>query len=266
MRLKLDIQKFASGSFSIGTSGALQGQVLWSSVAHQESNTSTVTVTLQARRTDSYTTTGTWTGNTVIAGETAGFAYDASISSGWVTVKTQTKTVQHGPDGTCQTQVGGGVTGPSGTSLAGNTVTGSIMVTLDPIPRHFSQKPKVETQSTTTTSGTFKWTTSENAGTVKYILDGGSETSCFSGTATTGTFTIDNLTANTSHTLKINAQRKDSGLWDYSDQISFTTSTKTVRVKVNGEWKDATPYVRVSGEWKVVVPYTRANGEWKKGK
>ena len=266
MRIKLDIQKFASGTFSVGTSGALQGQVVWSSTPHQESNTSTVTVTLQARRTDSYTTTGTWTGNTVIAGETSGFATDASISSGWVTVKTQTKTVQHANDGTCQVQVGGGVTGPSGTSLAGVTVSGSIIVTLDTIPRYFSKTPKVETQSTTTTSGTFKWTTSENASAIKYILDGGSETSCFSGNATTGTFTINNLEANTTHTLKINAQRKDSGLWSYSDQISFTTSNKTVRVKINGEYVDATPYVRVNGEWKVAVPYTRVNGEWKKGK
>ena len=265
-RLKLDIQKFASGSFLIGTSGALQGQVLWSSVAHQESNTSTVTVTVQARRTDSYTTTGTWTGNSVIAGESSTYATDASISNSWVTVKTQTKTVQHSDDGTCVIQVGGAVTGPSGTSLAGNTVTGSTLVTLDTIPRHFTQTPVVSFKDASTTAATFNWSTSETCSAVKYILDGGAETYGWLGSATSGAFTISNLSANTSHTLKINAQRKDSGLWSYSNQITFKTSAKTVRIRVNGAWKDATPYVRVNGQWKVAVPYTRVNGQWKKGK
>lgn len=133
-------------------------------------------------------------------------------------------------------------------------------------PAHFTQTPKVEYQSATTTSATFKWTTSENASTVKYILDGGSEVSCFSGNAATGTFTITELTSNTSHTLKINAQRKDSGLWSYSEQISFNTSNKTVRIRVNNVWEDATPYIRVNGEWEQTTPYIRINNEWKRGK
>ena len=133
-------------------------------------------------------------------------------------------------------------------------------------PAGFSQKPKVEAQNLTTTGGTFKWSTSENCSSVKYVEDGGAETSVFSGSATAGTFDITNLDANTSHTLMIKAQRQDSGLWSDSDPINFETSSKTVRISLNGEWKDATPYVRVNGEWKVAVPYTRVSGEWKKGK
>lgn len=148
--------------------------------------------------------------------------------------------------------------------LGSATVTGSL--TLTPIPRHFSQTPVVNATSSTTTSATFSWSTSETCSAVKYILDGGGETSVWTGSATSGTFTINGLTANTSHTIKINAQRKDSGYWSYSAQKSFSTSAKTVRVRINGAWKDATPYVRVNGQWKVAVPYTRVSGQWKKGK
>lgn len=154
----------------------------------------------------------------------------------------------------------------SGWAIDGGTATGSQNFTLNQIARYFTKTPTVEITNNTTTSGTFKWTTSENCSAVKYVLDGGSEVSAFSGTATSGTFTISNLNSNTSHKLKIKAQRKDSGLWSESSTINFSTSSKTVRVRVNGAWKDATPYVRVNGAWKVAVPYTRVNGAWKRGK
>lgn len=54
-----------------------------------------------------------------------------------------------------------------------------------------------------------------------------------------------------------------------SDGNTKTISCKTTskgRVRVNGEWKNATPYVRVSGEWKKATPYIRNNNEWKRGK
>lgn len=183
------------------------------------------------------------------------------LNSGWHELGSGSMDIYHNADGTKTFNIN-----LSGWAYGEGTVTGSTNFQLNPIPRHFTQKPKVQTQSTTTTGGTFKWTTSENCSAVKYILDGGAETSCFSGTATTGTFNISGLLSNTSHTLKINAQRKDSGLWDYSDQISFSTSNKTVKVKVNGEWKNATPYIRVNGQWKVATPFTRENGQWKRGK
>ena len=134
--MKLDIQLFASGTISLGTSGYLAGQIIWSSSSNgTAANSSNVTATLQLRRTNSYTTTGTWTGNININGNNANISYYGSISSSWVSVSTRTVTVAHNSDGSKTCSISGSGTGPSGTSLSGNTVTGSANVTLDKIAR-----------------------------------------------------------------------------------------------------------------------------------
>ena len=48
-------------------------------------------------------------------------------------------------------------------------------------------------------------------------------------------------------------------------KISCKTTSKG-RIRINGEWKNATLYVRASGEWKKATPYIRNNNEWKRGK
>ena len=48
-------------------------------------------------------------------------------------------------------------------------------------------------------------------------------------------------------------------------KINCTTSSKG-RIRINGEWKNATLYVRTNGEWKKATPYIRNNNEWKRGK
>ena len=47
---------------------------------------------------------------------------------------------------------------------------------------------------------------------------------------------------------------------------SCTKTPRVIRLRVNGEWKKATPYVRKNGEWKKATPYIRKNNEWKRGK
>lgn len=47
--------------------------------------------------------------------------------------------------------------------------------------------------------------------------------------------------------------------------ISCKTDSKG-RIRINGEWKNATLYVRVNGSWKKATPYIRMNNEWKRGK
>ena len=138
--LKLNIQKFASGTISLGTSGNMQGRIVWSSSSNGTSaNTSTVTATIQVARTNSYTTTGTFTGNVYIGGNTGGynkaFSTYTSVSSSWVTLYTHTYTVPHNDNGTGTAYVGGTINGPSGTSLSGNSVSGGQNVTLDTIQR-----------------------------------------------------------------------------------------------------------------------------------
>lgn len=51
----------------------------------------------------------------------------------------------------------------------------------------------------------------------------------------------------------------------YTDEFTTLTST-TLKIKVNGVWKDATPYVNVNGTWKKAEAYMNVNGIWKQGK
>lgn len=267
MRIKLNIQRF--GATKSVQSDAYQGRYLKLTVTEEsisvENNTSTIRWTIESiGGSSSYYTI--YNCSVVLNGQTVAnygtktwdsYQFPAKKGS-----ESGTITIYHKTDGTADPvyfTLNGKVYN-SGTESHTDTLP------LTTIPRHFTQKPKVETQDTTTTSGTFKWTTSENAGEVKYTVDGGSEVSVFSGQATTGTFTVSNFESNTSHTITIDAQRKDSGLWSLSDPNNFATSSKTVRIKLNNEWKDATPYVRVNGEWKVSTPFIRDNGQWKRGK
>ena len=51
-----------------------------------------------------------------------------------------------------------------------------------------------------------------------------------------------------------------------SKQIEITVKTTNgVSLRVNGTWKEATPYVRVNGAWKEATPYVRVNNQWKEG-
>ena len=141
LRVKLNIQRFASGTISLGSDGALSGQIQWVSTSNGSSaNSSNVSATLQIRRNDGYTTTGTFTGSLNINGDNRGWSWNGSLSSSWASVSSFTITVGHNADGTKVCYIGGSGTGPSGTSLAGKTVSGSSNVTLDRINRYATVK------------------------------------------------------------------------------------------------------------------------------
>ena len=126
----------ASGTISLGTSGQIEGRITWSSSSNGTSaNSSQVTATIQVRRTNSYTTTGTWTGSLNIGGENQGFSVHSAVTNSWVTMKSFTITKAHNPDGTGTCYIQGGINGPSGTSQAGKNVNGAQTVTLDKIDR-----------------------------------------------------------------------------------------------------------------------------------
>ena len=200
MRLKLDIQKFG-GNYSLSAS------VISLDVTN---NKSTIRITASSSTTnDTHNTSGDAYINGSYNGQGSGNLSAKYIYLDYWDTKTVSWdiTVTHNTDGTCNT-----INISCYHYITDNT-NGWTSTTIKPatIPRHFTQTPKVEAQSKTNTSITYKWTTSENASAIKYILDGGAETSVFSGTATTGTFTISGLTSKSTHTMKINAQRKDSG-------------------------------------------------------
>lgn len=135
--MKLNIQKFAGSTFEFGPSGYLQGRIIWSSTSNGSvANSSNVSATLQIHRTNSATTTGTFSGALNINGDNRGWSWYGSISNGWVSVTSFTVTVGHEADGSRTCYIGGSVNGPSGTSLSGNTSSGSQTVTLDKINRY----------------------------------------------------------------------------------------------------------------------------------
>lgn len=51
--------------------------------------------------------------------------------------------------------------------------------------------------------------------------------------------------------------------WDSQELMITCKVNSDAKIRVNGEWKDATPYVRVNGQWKEATPYMRVNGAWK---
>lgn len=52
--------------------------------------------------------------------------------------------------------------------------------------------------------------------------------------------------------------------WSWKD-YTMTKTSGLSEIRVNGQWKQATPYVRVNGQWKQATPYTRVNNQWKEG-
>ena len=91
----------ASGSFQGSTSNArLIVQINWSSTTSIEKNSSVVTATLYAVRTDSARTYGTGSWAISIGGNAANVSKYVEVRSSWVTIITHTATIPHDADGT----------------------------------------------------------------------------------------------------------------------------------------------------------------------
>ena len=85
---------------------------------------------------------------------------------------------------------------------------------MESIARYFSSKPTIEIISRNETQATIKWTTPEKCSTVQYKLDNGSWVDVVSdANATSGQYTINNLTPGKTYTIYGDYKRRDSGLW-----------------------------------------------------
>lgn len=129
----------ASGTINLSTNNSkLAGKIQWwSSSNGSVSNSSNIDATLYVRRTDGYTTTGTFAGKINIAGQEQTANVHTSVGSDWVgIVSIFGKKIQHNNDGTGSCNISGSCNGPSGTSLAGAVVSGSGTAVLDTIPRN----------------------------------------------------------------------------------------------------------------------------------
>lgn len=221
----------ASGTITLNSNrGNLEGRINWSSTSNgTNANTSNVWAELQVRRNDGYTTTGTWNGALNIGGTEQSFSIHMSLSTSWVTVKSFTKSnVAHNDDGSGTCWISGYCNGPSGTSMAGATVSGSQTVNLDTIPRYLSIT-QFSVQTRQINKIVVKWATSNPRDVTQYSLNSGG----WVGSATygesvasdtkSGTFNIINLNPNTTYKLKIRCKRTDSQLYTESNEITFTT-------------------------------------------
>ena len=132
-KIKLNIQKFASGSFYLnkGTGDAswksLQGRIDWTSVSNGSvENTSTVTTKLYGRTWTGGTSGRNWSGSVKVgSNSTHSFSkMDSSwankeIAEDYVLFQTYTDTIKHNDDGTCSVTISGVLNGCTSTSLEG---------------------------------------------------------------------------------------------------------------------------------------------------
>lgn len=280
-KLELNIQRFASGSneYYNGNMGIL---VNWSSSVigstpeeKAQNNKSNVSATVYVRRTDGYTTTGNFTGHVNIDGSTYGFNTYASVGSGWTLLGSGSKQVSHNTDGSKSIYIGGTVTGPTETSWEGKTTSGGTTATLDKINR-------IAITNSVTGSNIEE---NFNVNYTKYVTSYDYKLNIKDDTTLE---TIDYNTSGANFTLSQNTidtlfdkygplatfnLKFAVGTWDGSTKLSdgneITQSCITDskgRIRINGEWKNASPYVRVNGEWKKTTPHIRINNEWKRGK
>lgn len=227
----------ANGIITLSSTRAvLEGRIVWESASQGPvANNSYVAGHLQVRRNDGYTTKGTWTGALRVGGEVQSFSRaSTSVGSDWVTMIEFYIYHGHNSDGTGYCFIEGYCNGPTGTSMAGEGVSGNQWVTLDTIPR-YANITSLSLKSRTVDSLTFNFTsdrpcriyarmTSPNS--TNWLNNGNP----FIDNVTSGEFTINyanrenttRLSPNTNYTFDILCRNYDSGL-DTGKSISATT-------------------------------------------
>lgn len=152
-KMRLDLQFFASDTVSFnkitnGKNAYMEGRILVTTKPQDSnSNYSLVEVELQARRVDNLSTPTSgwyWKGQVKIVDDKndltpisfTSMGQDFAVGHEWVTFKVVSGLkVYHADDGTCNPTISGYITGPTGSSFAGITSSGSKEVKFDTIPR-----------------------------------------------------------------------------------------------------------------------------------
>lgn len=230
-RLKLNIQKFAGPTnINLGPNGSMFGHIRWDSTVQGSTaaekaqlNKSKVNGYLYVTRTDGYTTWGDFTGNININGTNRNFNVNIEVGNSWVFVGQLTDVeVPHNADGSKSITISGSVTGPSGTTWEGKTVSGSGTAVLDKIARYATSVQSLN--SRTETSIKMNWSSDSTIDYVWYSTNNGSSwTAVGSVNATSGSYTISGLTANTTYNIKTRVRRKDSQLTTDSSASAIAT-------------------------------------------
>ena len=209
----------ASGTINLSTNNSkLAGKIdWWSSSNGSASNSSNIDATLYIRRTDGYTTTGTFSGRINIAGQEQTANVHTSVGSGWVgIVSIFGKKIQHNNDGKGSCGISGSCNGPTGTSLAGAVVSGSGTAVLDTIPRYASISHSLN--STGLTNIKMNWSSDSTCDLLQYSLNGGGWV-----TVSGNPYTISGLNPNTTYRVRTRVRRKDSQLYSQTGELSVKT-------------------------------------------
>ena len=134
-KMKLNLQLFASSTIDgSSTASNCDCRIVWSSTKNDSNNTSSVTATVQIKKTGSSSTSGTFSGSITIDGTSYSVSKYSSWAWGdWRTVGSASKTVTHNEDGSKQISISTKLT-QTGTSMAG-TYAASGTAALDTINR-----------------------------------------------------------------------------------------------------------------------------------
>lgn len=213
----------ASGSFDLTRTSGSKYVLVWlewtSKSNGSAANTSTVTVTMKAKRTNTgYTTYGTGTFTISIDGTSySSGSKSYSITSNTVTLYSASKTVSHNADGKKSIVISATYTGNS--PIGGN---GSRTVTLDNIPRYATVNQTLA--SKTETSVTMNWKSDSTIDYIWYSTNNGSSWTGINVTdGTSGGYTVSGLSAGTNYKIKTRVRRKDSQLTTDSSALSVDT-------------------------------------------
>lgn len=140
-KIKLNIQRFASGESQWFEDLPLQMKMTWESTAGtSEQNYSIVTTRIYGARNSSSTKGKSWNGYLNVGGNYHSFSQiytgqSTTVGTAWVLMAYYTDTIYHESNGTKTITISGGLGGPSGTSLSSKWCEGSFQATLDTIPR-----------------------------------------------------------------------------------------------------------------------------------
>lgn len=212
----------ASGIISGTTSnGYIDCKIEWSSKATTSSNSSVVTAKLYYKRNNTgYTTSGTGTFTIDIGGKKTSKTHSISITeNGWTLAVEGTATISHDSDGkkSITISASGSI---SVASLSSTTCSGKAV--LDTIPRYATSIQTLNSKTETTI--TMNWSSDSTVDYIWYSKDGGSTwVAVGSVSATSGSYRISGLSANTSYSIKTRVRRKDSQLTTDSSALSVTT-------------------------------------------
>ena len=128
----------ASGTINMGQSGNMLAQIVYSFYSNGSvANSSNVSATLQVRKSSNTSTgtKGTWKGSFQVGSQSTSISYYGTIASSWVNVASLSDTVYHNSDGTGSFVLNATINAPSGTSMAGSSLSSYNTITLDTIPR-----------------------------------------------------------------------------------------------------------------------------------